>query len=87
VWIFDSPGHPADPAARKAGFPPSDDEVKPVIIEDNVWIGQSAIIMPGVTIGEGSIVASGSVVMTSVPPNIIVAGNPARQLRKLTGPE
>jgi serine acetyltransferase len=86
VWIFDSPGHPADPVARMAGSPPADDEVRPVVIEDNVWIGERAIIMPGVTIGQGSLVAAGSVVTTNVPPNTMVAGNPARQLRKLTGP-
>jgi acetyltransferase-like isoleucine patch superfamily enzyme len=83
VWIFDSPGHPADPAARMAGLPTTDDEVKPVVIEDNVWIGRAAIIMPGVTIGEGSIVAAGSVVTTDVPPNTMVAGNPARLFKKL----
>jgi acetyltransferase-like isoleucine patch superfamily enzyme len=87
VWIFDSPGHPADPIARMAGSPVADDEVRPVLIEDNVWIGSGAIIMPGVTIGQGSIVAAGAVVMVSVPPNTMVAGNPARQLRRLTGHE
>jgi acetyltransferase-like isoleucine patch superfamily enzyme len=86
VWIFDSPGHPADPIARMAGSPVSDDEVRPVVIEDNVWIGDRAIIMPGVTIGHGSIVAAGSVVTASVPPNTMVAGNPARLLRRLSGP-
>ncbi len=84
VWIFDSPGHSANPVARLAGLPPTDDEVVPVVIEDNVWIGRGAIIMKGVTIGQGSIVVAGSVVMTNVPPNTLVAGNPARQLRKLT---
>ena len=86
VSIFDSPGHPADPVARLAGSPPADDEVRPVVIGDNVWIGDRAIIAPGVTIGEGSIVATGAVVMMDVPPNTMVAGNPARQFRKLTGP-
>lgn len=85
AWIFDSPGHPADPGARMAGSPTTDEEVKPVVIEDNVWIGRAAIIMPGVTIGEGSIVAAGTVVMADVPPNTLVLGNPARQIRKLTG--
>lgn len=83
VWIFDSPGHPADPVARLTGSPVASEEVKPVTVEDNVWIGKRAIIMPGVTIGQGSIVAGGAVVMVNVPPNTIVAGNPARQLRKL----
>lgn len=84
VWIFDSPGHPADPSARMAGSPTMGEDVKPVVIEDNVWIGRTAIIMPGVTIGEGSIVAAGAVVMADVPPNTLVLGNPARQVRKLT---
>jgi acetyltransferase-like isoleucine patch superfamily enzyme len=86
VWIFDSPGHPADPIARMASSPLTDEEVRPVVIEDNVWIGERAIIMPGVTIGQGSMVAAGAVVMMNVPPNTMVAGNPARQLRRLTGP-
>jgi acetyltransferase-like isoleucine patch superfamily enzyme len=85
VSIFDSPGHASDPAARMAGSPAKDDEVRPVVIEDNVWIGERAIITPGVTIGEGSIVAVGAVVIGDVPPNTMVAGNPARQFRKLTG--
>ena len=49
----------------------------PVIIGDNVWIGMGAIINPGVKIGENSVVASGSVVNKDVPPNVLVAGNPA----------
>ncbi|MFY9852903.1 MAG: DapH/DapD/GlmU-related protein [Terracidiphilus sp.] len=83
VWIFDSPGHPADPEARMKGMPTAEDEVKPVVIEDNVWIGRGSIIMPGVTLGENSIVVAGAVVMSDVPANTMVAGNPARQLRKL----
>ena len=83
VIVFDSPGHPADPAARLADQALSADEVLPVVISDNVWVGQNALIFPGVTIGEGSIVAAGAVVMVSVPPNVLVAGNPARQVRSL----
>lgn len=86
VYVFDSPGHAADPIARMAGSPPTDDEVRPVVIEDNVWIGERAMIMPGVTVGYGSIVAAGAVVIMDVPPNTMVAGNPARQFRKLSGP-
>jgi acetyltransferase-like isoleucine patch superfamily enzyme len=54
----------------------------PVIIEDYVWIATRAVILPGVTIGYGSIVAAGSIVTTDVPCNVIVAGNPARQIRE-----
>lgn len=85
VLIFDSPGHPADPAARMAGAPPTDGEVRPVVIEDNVWIGRRATIMPGVTVGHDSIVATGAVVMTDVPPNTLVVGNPARHVRRVVG--
>ena len=49
----------------------------PVIISDNVWIGMNATILKGVTIGENSVVAAGSVVTKSVAPNVVVAGNPA----------
>jgi acetyltransferase-like isoleucine patch superfamily enzyme len=84
VWIFDSPGHPADAAARMAGLPTPQDEVKPVVVEDNVWIGRDAVIMPGVTIGQNSIIAASAVVMSDVPANTMVAGNPARLLRKLS---
>ena len=80
VAIFDVNGHPADPDARRAGLPPSPEEVKPVRICDNVWVGRNAIIHPGVTIGEGSIVSAGAVVMSDVPPRSVVAGNPARKI-------
>lgn len=51
--------------------------IAPVVIEKNVWIAISVDIMPGVTIGEGSIVASGSVVTKSIPPLVFAAGSPA----------
>ena len=55
----------------------------PVHIEDNVWIGDSAIICKGVTIGANSIIGAGSVVTKDIPDNVIAAGNPARVIRKL----
>jgi acetyltransferase-like isoleucine patch superfamily enzyme len=54
----------------------------PVKIGDNVWIGMNAVILKGVTIGDNSVVAAGAVVTKSVPPNIIVAGNPAVEVKK-----
>ena len=60
---------------------------RPVRIESKVWIGFESCVLPGVTIGEGSIVGARSVVTTNVPPFTIVAGNPARIVRALTPEE
>ena len=56
---------------------------KNITIEDGVWIAARAFIGPGVTIGAGSVVSAGAVVMRSMPPNSLIAGNPARVIRKL----
>lgn len=56
---------------------------KPVVIEDNVWIGGGAILLPGVTIGRNAVVGAGAVVTRSVPANVVAAGNPARVLRTI----
>jgi acetyltransferase-like isoleucine patch superfamily enzyme len=58
-----------------------------VTLGDRTWVGFNAIILKGVTIGEGAIVAAGAVVTKDVPPNSIVAGNPARVIRTLNGPD
>ncbi len=60
---------------------------RPITIGGNVWIGFDAIVLPGVTIGEGSIVGARSVVAEDVPPYTIVAGNPARPVRRFTHQE
>jgi len=86
VFIFDSSGHPADPAARLAKLPPAPEEIRPVTIGNNVWIGRRATIFPGVTLGEGCVVSSGAVVTSDVPPYTLVAGNPARRVSNLTPP-
>jgi acetyltransferase-like isoleucine patch superfamily enzyme len=54
---------------------------RPVSIEDDAWIGAAAIVLRGVTIGRGAVIAAGSVVTSDVPPMTIVAGNPARRIR------
>lgn len=54
----------------------------PVVIGDDVWVGAKAIILKGVTIGDGAVVAAGSVVTANVPPGTLVGGNPARELRE-----
>jgi len=70
------PGHPLRIAD-------GDVPAQPIRLERNVWIGFEACILPGVTIGEGSIVGAKSVVTQSVPPFTVVAGNPARVIRRL----
>lgn len=59
----------------------ADVPAQPIIIGNNVWIGFDACVLPGVTIGEGSIIGARSVVTQSVPPYTIAAGNPARIIR------
>ena len=56
---------------------------KPIVIEDNVWIGGGAILLPGVSIGRNAVVGAGAVVTKDVPPNMVVAGNPARVIREI----
>lgn len=56
---------------------------KPIKIGDRVWIGIAATVLPGVTIGDNSIVAAGAVVTKDVPPNTIVAGNPAKAIKTI----
>jgi acetyltransferase-like isoleucine patch superfamily enzyme len=71
-------GHPVDPSRRRAFT-----IAKPIAIERNVWIAAGATIIGGVTVGENSVVAAGSVVTRNVPPNTLVGGNPARIIRSI----
>jgi acetyltransferase-like isoleucine patch superfamily enzyme len=57
--------------------------VAPLTVKDNVWIGVGAIVLPGVTVGEGSIISAGSLVTRDVRPHWLVAGNPARHIQEL----
>ena len=54
----------------------------PIIIENHVWVGLNVIILKGVTIGEGAVIAAGSVVTKNVPPHCLAGGNPATVLRE-----
>ena len=71
--------HPTDSTKRFA----EDGITKPVIIGKNAWLGMGAVVLPGITIGDDSIVGAGSVVTKDVPPKSIVVGNPAKVLRKI----
>lgn len=69
--------HDLDPAQRATTIP------QPVVLGDRVWIGANATVLPGVTIGDGAIVAAGAVVTKDVPARTVVGGAPARVLREL----
>jgi maltose O-acetyltransferase len=69
--------HPRDVATRSTGL----ENGRPIVIEDDAWIGGGAILCPGVTIGRGSIIGAGSVVTRDVPAGVVAAGNPCRVLR------
>jgi maltose O-acetyltransferase len=71
--------HPWEGNQRRTGL----EFGKPIVIGRNCWLGGGAVICPGVTIGENSVVAAGAVVTKDVEPNSIVAGNPARLIRKV----
>jgi acetyltransferase-like isoleucine patch superfamily enzyme len=74
VIITDSDWHLTD---LRVGDP------KPVIIEDNVWIGVNSIVLKGVTIGRDSIIGAGSIVSKDIPPGVIAAGNPCKPLKRV----
>ncbi|GAK88045.1 galactoside O-acetyltransferase [Vibrio ponticus] len=78
--VLTTAGHPIDPARRRkvAQFN------IPITIEDNVWIGANVVVLPGVTIGENSVVGAGSVVTKDIPPNAVAVGNPCRVLREIS---
>jgi acetyltransferase-like isoleucine patch superfamily enzyme len=87
VALMGYDGHPLDPYARARHEPPGPEGVGPIVVEDYAWIGSRSVIMKGVTIGRGAIVAMASVVKMSVPPLTVVSGNPARPVWKVEPPE
>jgi len=77
VLIMDTDAHPLDAEERQKNFAP---KTAPVVIEDEVFIGTRAIILKGVRIGQGAVIAAGAVVTKDVPHGSIAAGNPAKIL-------
>ena len=71
--------HPIDPGPRRAGW----ESAEPITIGDNVWLGGGAIVCPGVSIGEDSVVGAGAVVTKDLPAGVVAAGVPARVLREI----
>jgi maltose O-acetyltransferase len=74
-----TPTHPIDPDTRRAKW----EAAEPIAIGGNAWLGGGVIVLPGVTIGENTVVGAGSIVTKDLPPNVVAAGNPARVVRSL----
>ena len=93
VYISDTNEHPIDPLVRRAqtvahlreGIPPDRyaSKTSPILIGEDVWIGERACILKGVTIGPGSVIAANTVVVEDVPAGSIVAGNPGRIVKRI----
>ena len=77
TFVMDNDQHDV---VRHTDLPQSE----PVTIEDNVWIGSRAVILPGVRIGSRAVIGAGSIVTKDIPPRCVAAGNPARVLRHLS---
>ena len=71
-------GHPIDPAHRQDGM-----YSFPIMIGDNVWLGGNVMVLPGVTIGENSVIGAGSVVTKDIPANVVAFGSPCKVYREI----
>jgi len=78
--VISTTGHPVHPSFRDKGAQFS----LPVVIKDHVWIGSNVTILPGVTIGENSVIGAGSVVTRDIPDNVVAGGVPCRVMREIT---
>jgi maltose O-acetyltransferase len=77
-----TPTHPVEPEPRRQKW----EAAEPIVIGDNVWLGGGVIVLPGVTIGENTVVGAGAVVTRDLPANVVAVGNPARVVRSLGQP-
>ena len=77
---FYTAGHPLDAERRNAGL----EYALPIRIGNNVWIGAQVCVLPGVTIGDNSVIGAGSVVTKDIPSGVLAAGNPCRVIRPIT---
>ena len=77
---FYTAAHPLDAKERNTLL----EYAKPIFVGNNVWIGAGVHVMPGVTIGDNTVIGGGSVVTKDIPSDVVAAGNPCRVLRKLS---
>ncbi len=76
---FYTAGHPVDVKQRNEGL----EYAYPITVGNNVWIGGNVVVLPGVSIGDNSIIGAGSVVNKSIPANVIAVGNPCKVIKKI----
>ncbi len=84
-YLAGYPGHPVNAKLRALGKPDEDRQVGDITLEDDVWLATGVKVMPGVTIGRGTIVAAGSVVTKNLPSFVLAAGVPARVVKSIEG--
>ena len=82
-YLAGYPGHPINAKLRALGKPDEDTQVGDIILDDDVWLATGVKVMPGVTIGRGTIVAAGSVVTKDLPSFVLAAGVPARVIKSI----
>lgn len=83
VRMSDNDGHPLNYEDRRNHLPPNKNDIKDVIIGDDVWIGTDAVILKGVKVGDKAVIASRAVVTKDIPAGAVVAGNPAKIVKQL----
>lgn len=71
--------HPIEAKLRRSGL----ETARPITVGNDVWIGGHAVVLPGVTIGDGSVIGAGSVVTKNIPPHVVAVGNPCRVVRTI----
>lgn len=77
--VLTTASHPIEPDLRRKSLQFN----RPIVIEDNVWLGANVVVFGGVTIGENSVIGAGSIVTKDVPPNVVAFGNPCRVIRSV----
>ncbi|WP_347216441.1 sugar O-acetyltransferase [Chryseobacterium sp.] len=80
---FYTAGHPLDVKQRNAGL----EYARPITIGDNVWFGGNVVVLPGVTIGNNTVIGAGSVVTKDIPENVVAVGNPCKVVKNIEGNE
>ena len=74
-----TPTHPIEPGPRRDKW----EAAEPIVVGDNVWLGGGVIVLPGVTVGQDTVVGAGAVVTRDLPPGVVAVGNPARVIRDI----